>query len=49
MLGNQESENIFFLKTFRHKSCAVKIFCSDAHLINFFDILQVCYNKIVLT
>ena len=34
------------LKRFRRKSSTVKIFCSDTHL-NFFDILQVCYNKIV--
>ena len=35
------------LKTFRRKSSTVKIFCSDTHL-KLFDILQVCYNKIVV-
>ena len=41
----------FLLKIFRRrKSSRVKIVCSDTHLKFFFfvDILQVCYNKIVV-
>ena len=38
---------MFLLKTFRHKSSTVKIFCSDTHL-KIVDILRVYYDEIVV-